>query len=361
MSYYKGNEPGEIPGLLSRAPPSGEFYWWTSAILWSTVIDYWHYTGDDTYNAVAAEGIKWQSGPGGVSDIPFLVVNQTATMSSDDLGLWGMTAMQAAELGFASASQEEPSWINLAKGVFEYHVRLYNTYLADEKDTCNGGLRWQIPPSNLGHDYKNTMSTAVMLNLGARLYRYTGNQTYADWAEKTWSWLSGVGFIDDEFNVYDGAHVGFNCTDTNKAQFSYAAGVVAQAAAYMYNHVRPPSPSPSPPFLPPPTPHPPHTLTHPPPPPPDHRNHPINLAYPPHRPHRPHPNRLLPRNHHPHPPRARLRGQPPTRLPMQLRHTLLQGHHAARARQRRLPGAAAARDAGGQWSARYRQGGRRDV
>jgi mannan endo-1,6-alpha-mannosidase len=247
MAHYKGNQPGEIPGLLGRTPPSGEFYWWTGAILWSTMIDYWHYTGDDTYNDVAVEGITWQSGSGGSTDIPFLLPNHTANMGNDDLGFWAMTAMQAAELNFVSASQDEPSWIDLAKGVFEYQVRLYNIYLAEETDdTCNGGLRWQIAPSNGGHDYKNAISTAVMLNLGARLYRYTGNQTYADWAEKTRNWLTGVGFIDVEFNVYDGAHVALNCTDINKSQFSYVAGVIAQAAAYMYNQVWPPLPIPIP-------------------------------------------------------------------------------------------------------------------
>lgn len=81
------------------------------------------------------------------------------------------------------------------------------------------------------------IANGCFFNLGARLARYTGNQTYADWAEKTWDWTEGVGFMDEKYNIYDGAHVGHNCTDINRAQFSYNVGVFLLGAAYMYNYV----------------------------------------------------------------------------------------------------------------------------
>jgi mannan endo-1,6-alpha-mannosidase len=56
-------------------------------------------------------------------------------------------------------------------------------------------------------------------------------------ASKTWDWEVGVGFMDQEYNVFDGAHVGNNCTDIDKAQFSYSAAVFLQGAAFMYNYV----------------------------------------------------------------------------------------------------------------------------
>lgn len=49
--------------------------------------------------------------------------------------------------------------------------------------------------------------------------------------------MEGVGFIDAKYNIYDGAHVGTNCTDINKAQFSYNNGVFLLGAAMMYNYV----------------------------------------------------------------------------------------------------------------------------
>src|ERR1700742_94708 len=87
----------------------------------------------------------------------------------------------------------------------------------------------------------NTISgiaNGCFFNLGARLARYTGNETYADWARKTWDWINEVGFMTPEGAIYDGAHVETNCTDFNKAQFSYNTAVWALGAAFMYNHVR---------------------------------------------------------------------------------------------------------------------------
>jgi mannan endo-1,6-alpha-mannosidase len=103
-------------------------------------------------------------------------------------------------------------------------------------DTCGGGLRWQIPVVNNGYDYKNSIANGVFFNIGARLARYTGNKTYADWAEKTWNWVRGVGLMDDKYNIYDGGHVEYNCTDINKAQFSYNNAVYLLGAAHMYNY-----------------------------------------------------------------------------------------------------------------------------
>lgn len=67
--------------------------------------------------------------------------------------------------------------------------------------------------------------------------RYTDNSTYAKYAEETWDWLVGIGYIAEDWNVYDGAHIETNCTDINKAQFSYNAAILLQGAAYLYNYV----------------------------------------------------------------------------------------------------------------------------
>lgn len=74
--------------------------------------------------------------------------------------------------------------------------------------------------------------------MGARLARYTNNDTYAVLAEKAWDWTQSVGLMAANFDVYDGAHIDHNCTDTNKLQFSYNAAVYTLGAANMYNYVR---------------------------------------------------------------------------------------------------------------------------
>lgn len=84
--------------------------------------------------------------------------------------------------------------------------------------------------------WQNSISQACFFALAARLALYTGNQTYADWAEKTWDWMAAVEFIDPQYwVVYDGAAIGSNCTDITPYQFTYNAGGMLHGAAAMYN------------------------------------------------------------------------------------------------------------------------------
>lgn len=103
--------------------------------------------------------------------------------------------------------------------------------------TCSR-LRWQVYPYLTGYDYKNSIANGCFFNVGARLARYTGNDTYAQHAETTWDWITSVGLMDSHYNIYDGAHIETNCTDINKVQFSYNMGVWLLGAANMYNYVR---------------------------------------------------------------------------------------------------------------------------
>jgi mannan endo-1,6-alpha-mannosidase len=98
-------------------------------------------------------------------------------------------------------------------------------------------LRWQVYQYLTGYDYKNTIANGCFFNLGARLARYTDNATYASFAEETWNWVTNIGLMDAQYNIYDGAHVETNCTDINKIQFSYNMGVWTLGAATMWNYV----------------------------------------------------------------------------------------------------------------------------
>lgn len=82
------------------------------------------------------------------------------------------------------------------------------------------------------------VSTGVLFGLSSRLARYTGNETYADWADKTWTWLEGINLIDtDVYAIFDGTYADENCTDINKAEFSYVNGIYTLGCAHMYNLV----------------------------------------------------------------------------------------------------------------------------
>ncbi|KAK0720723.1 glycoside hydrolase [Lasiosphaeris hirsuta] len=227
MQYYDGNKTGKTPGILPGPPPQGDYYWWEAGAMWGALIDYWKLTGDSSYNDVVTQAMLFQVGPGE----DYMPPNVTASLGNDDQGFWGMTAMLAAENNFPDPPSTSPQWLALAQAVFHTQAN------PDRHDkTCNGGLRWQIPLSNNGYNYKNSIANGCFFNLGARLARYTGNETYAKWAETTWDWMTSVGLMDAEYNIYDGGHVEHNCTDINKAQFSYNNGVFLLGAAHMYNY-----------------------------------------------------------------------------------------------------------------------------
>lgn len=228
MSFYHGQEPGHTPGVLSGlGPEDNDYAWWEAAALWGTMIDYWKYTGDSTYNDVVQVSLLSQVGP----DRDYMEPNVTAFIGNDDQSFWGLSAMLAAESNFQNPPYTDPQWLALAQAVFNTQTD------PDRRDgSCGGGLRWQVLALNNGYSYKNAISNGLFFNLAARLARYTGDESYALHAAETFDWMLRVGLIDSEtFDVFDGAHVEHSCRDINRAQFSYNVAVLLHGAAFMYD------------------------------------------------------------------------------------------------------------------------------
>ncbi|KAF4632523.1 hypothetical protein G7Y89_g5609 [Cudoniella acicularis] len=221
MLYYNGNTTGNIPGNL---PPP--YYWWETGAMFGAMIDYWYYTGDTTYNDVTTQALLFQTGP----NQDYMPPNQTKTEGNDDQGFWGLAAMSAAEANFPNPPANQPQWLSLAQAVFNTQAFRWDT------STCGGGLRWQIFTFNNGYTYKNSISNGCFFNLGARLAKYTGNDTYAQWAERTWEWMESIKLIDQNYYVYDGSDDTINCTRVNMLQWTYNAGAMLLGAANMYNY-----------------------------------------------------------------------------------------------------------------------------
>lgn len=221
MSYYTGNNTGDVPGNLPNP-----YYWWEAGAMFGAMVDYWYYTGDVTYNDVTTQALLFQVGP----NQDYMPPNQTKTEGNDDQGFWGLAAMSAAEVNFPNPPPNQPQWLALAQAVF-------NTQAARWDDTsCSGGLRWQIFSFNNGYTYKNSISNGCFFNLATRLAKYTGNDTYAQWADKTWDWMSSVGLLDNNYYVYDGSDLTINCSNVNHIQWTYNAGAFLLGAANMYNY-----------------------------------------------------------------------------------------------------------------------------
>ncbi|KAK4189237.1 family 76 putative glycoside hydrolase [Podospora australis] len=221
MSFYTGDQPGQVPGLLPQP-----YYWWEAGALMGSLIDYWYYTGDTRWNNVTSEGLLFQAGPNN----DYMPPNQTVTEGNDDQGFWGMAVMTAAEYNFDNPPPNKPQWLSLAQAVFNTQAARWDT------QDCGGGLRWQIFTFNNGYDYKNSISQACFFNIAARLARYTGNQSYAEWADRTWDWMVAANLLDREYYyVYDGTHTS-NCSGITPYQWTYNAGAFLLGAAAMYNY-----------------------------------------------------------------------------------------------------------------------------
>ncbi|ROW16359.1 hypothetical protein VPNG_02816 [Cytospora leucostoma] len=200
MTFYTGNQPGQTPGLLPQP-----YYWWEGGALMGALIDYWYYTGDTKWNDIVQKGLLFQ-------------------------GFWAMAVLSAAEYKFPNPPDSEPQWLALAQAVFNTQAARW------DMTQCGGGLRWQIFQWNNGWNYKNSISQACFFNIAARLALYTGNETYAYWANRTWDWMIDMKFMhQDSYYIYDGAHVETNCTKVVPYQWTYNAGAFLLGAAAMYN------------------------------------------------------------------------------------------------------------------------------
>lgn len=158
MLFYHGNKTGEIPGILPGPPAEnkGPYYWWQGGAMMGAYIDYWHYTGDDSYNQVVMQGMLHQVG----EDKNYMPQNHTRSLGNDDQAFWGMSAMLAAENKFPDPPKDKPQWLALAQAV-------WNTQADPGRHdaTCGGGMRWQIPAFNTGYDYKNSESVTSTLEV----------------------------------------------------------------------------------------------------------------------------------------------------------------------------------------------------
>lgn len=140
--------------------------------------------------------------------------------------------MSALEYQFPDPEESAPAtYLQVVENCFNNIVARWDTA------SCNGGLKWQIYPENAyGFNYKNSVSNGAVFALGARLARYTGNQTYADWAVKIWDWTKAVGLIGDKYEVFDGTDDSKNCSDRDHTEWSYNVGIYLHGAAALYNY-----------------------------------------------------------------------------------------------------------------------------
>lgn len=137
--------------------------------------------------------------------------------------------MSAAEFKFPNPEPKQPQWLALAQAVFNRQAARWDS------QHCGGGLRWQFNPLNNGYMLKNTISNGCFFQLAARLARYTKNETYAEWAVKTYDWMAHSPLISKQYEVFDSiSFTEQGCDPTPGAvQWTYNIGTMIAGAAYV--------------------------------------------------------------------------------------------------------------------------------
>lgn len=219
-------EPGAEPGIFPK-----DYYWGPSGNFFNALIAYGQLTGDTQYEGLVQEALSTQLG----NNASFMPTNQTKTMGNDDQATWALSALTAAEAGWADPIKGK-SWLSIAATAFDLISQRWDT------EECDGGLRWQIYSFNNGYEYKNSASNGLFFQLAARLALATGNETYVEWAGKSLEWSQSVGLVDEEWRVNDGtASYPENCSKLNHIQWSADLGAYVEGAAALWNAVRAPS------------------------------------------------------------------------------------------------------------------------
>lgn len=224
MSYYQTNRTGTPPENVGTLPQP--LYWWQAGAMWGGLVDYSTYTNDSSYVPTITQALQAQVGP----NDNYMPPAYFASLGNDDQAFWALAVLSAAESGFPSPPADQPQWIALAEAVFNTQWPRWETA------TCGGGLKWQIFESNAGYYYKNTVSNGAFFQIAARLARYTGNQTYIEWADRAWDWMNATGLFDGAYNVFDGTDEKINCTEVDHTAWSYNPALLIYGTANLYNY-----------------------------------------------------------------------------------------------------------------------------
>lgn len=91
MTWYAGNETGQIPGKLVDT-------WWEGGAMFMALIEYWHFTGDTTYNDEVTVGMEFQAGNG-----DYMPSNYSNYIVS--LTFWASAFLGLTFLGILAADQ----------------------------------------------------------------------------------------------------------------------------------------------------------------------------------------------------------------------------------------------------------------
>ncbi|KAF2877207.1 glycosyl hydrolase family 76-domain-containing protein [Massariosphaeria phaeospora] len=225
VDVYNGQNAGFTPGLFDIPIVRDEVHFWEAGAIWTSLIEYSHLTGDSQHDDLIATALEFQVG----EQRNYMPKNQTMNITNDDQSRWALAALTAAEVGFKKPQSGE--WLDLAKTVFDNQVLRWDT------ERCNGGLRFHIFESGAesSWDMKDSVSNGGFFLLGARLARLTGNESYYEWADRSFKWSQDVGLIGEDYLVYNVASLNKECSVPKTSPWLQSHAIFAEGAAVMFS------------------------------------------------------------------------------------------------------------------------------
>jgi mannan endo-1,6-alpha-mannosidase len=154
---------------------------------------------------------------------------ESSCPNTDDIFKGAMSAMIAAERNFTNP-ESGTGYLSMVQAVFNEQASRWDP-------ECHGGLRWQIYTWNSGFNYKNSIANGCFFDIAARLARYTGNETYAEWATKSFEWSKKIGLVSNKYEIFDGVTTTDSCSTHDHNRWSYNAGIFLHGSSVMYNYV----------------------------------------------------------------------------------------------------------------------------
>ncbi|KAJ3029194.1 UNVERIFIED_CONTAM: hydrolase 76 protein [Siphonaria sp. JEL0065] len=164
---------------------------------------------------------------------------------NDDIGWWALAVITAAEV-FGPTAIVYPS----------HPENQGNTYLSIVENTwaemleqwdetyCGGGLYWSRNRNSEVLNqrfYKSSIANGQHVELSARLYALTGNETYRQWADRVYTWMKQTVMTPD-YAIYDGvtADDQNDCGSSklNIAEWSYQLAELISATAILYSKTK---------------------------------------------------------------------------------------------------------------------------
>ncbi|KAI9362964.1 glycosyl hydrolase family 76-domain-containing protein [Zopfochytrium polystomum] len=156
---------------------------------------------------------------------------------NDDIAWWALTAITAAEIWGPSSNILDPSgqtqggrsWVYVADKTFNHMLEQWDSI-------CNGGIYWSRNRNDANPArkyYKSSITNAEAIDLAARLYAVTKNETYKVWSDRIYDWMKTTVISASDYSVADGVMADGSCALT-PTPWTYHSGELIYGLLSLY-------------------------------------------------------------------------------------------------------------------------------